>query len=216
MYLEANDSVDFTILVLSTASWPLTPPTTQFNLPSELVKSYERFQSFYTTKHSGRKLTWLTNLSRGEMKANYSKHSRVPYTFTVSTYQMGILLTYNTADVHSYEQLQSITNLNKESLDGALGVLVKAGVLLVEPKGSVPGADPAQTFALNLEYKSKKLRVNLNQAVKMEQKQESDETHKTVEEDRRMLIQVRLHTPPHPPVSITSLSFTYLLAWSIF
>jgi cullin 1 len=80
--------------------------------------------------------------------------------------------------------------LNKESLDGALGVLVKAGVLLVEPKGSVPGADAKQMFALNLEYKSKKLRVNLNQAVKMEQKQESDETHKTVEEDRRMLIQV--------------------------
>jgi cullin 1 len=182
-------------LVLSTASWPLTPPTTKFNLPSELVKSYERFQSFYTTKHSGRKLTWLTNLSRGEMKANYSKHSRVPYTFTVSTYQMGILLTYNTADVHSYEQLQAITNLNKESLDGALGVLVKAGVLLVEPKGSAPGADAKQTFALNLEYKSKKLRVNLNQAVKMEQKQESDETHKTVEEDRRMLIQVLRHPP---------------------
>jgi cullin 1 len=195
LYLEIDVAVDFTILVLSTASWPLTPPTTQFNLPSELVKSYDSFQSFYTTKHSGRKLTWLTNLSRGEMKANYSKHSRVPYTFTVSTYQMGILLTYNAADVHSYEQLQSITNLNKESLDGAVGVLVKAGVLLVEPKGTVPGADAKQTFALNLEYKSKKLRVNLNQAVKMEQKQESDETHKTVEEDRRMLIQVRPQSP---------------------
>jgi len=190
--------VDFSILVLSTASWPLTPPATQFNLPSELVKSYERFQNFYTTKHSGRKLTWLTNLSRGEMKANYSKHSRVPYTFTVSTYQMGILLTYNTADVHTYDDLQTITNLNKESLDGALGVLVKSGVLLVEPRGSMPGAVAGQSFALNLEYKSKKLRVNLNQGIKTEQKQESDETHKTVEEDRRMLIQV-IPSPPRNP-----------------
>jgi cullin 1 len=77
-------------------------------------------------------------------------------------------------------------------------VLVKAGVLLVEPKGSVPGADAKHTFALNLEYKSKKLRVNLNQAVKMEQKQESDETHKTVEEDRRMLIQVPPQSPQVP------------------
>jgi cullin 1 len=124
------------------------------------------------------------------MKARYSKHSRVPYTFIVSTYQMGILLTFNTADVRSYEELQTITNLNKESLDGSLGVLVKAGVLLIEPKGQIPGSNPGQNLILNLDYKSKKLRVNLNQGIKTEQRQESDETHKTIEEDRRMLIQV--------------------------
>jgi cullin 1 len=124
------------------------------------------------------------------MKANYSKHSRVPYTFTVSTYQMGILLSYNSADVHTYEELQAITNLNKDSLDGALGVLVKSGVLLIQPKGEIPGASVGQKLSLNLDYKSKKLRVNLNQGIKTEQKQESDETHKTIEEDRRMLIQV--------------------------
>lgn len=196
-------TVDFSILVLSTASWPLQPPTTTFNLPDELIKSYDRFHSFYTTKHSGRKLTWITNLSRGEMKANYSKHSRVPYTFTVSTYQMGILLTYNTADTHTYEDLQAITGLNKESLDGALGVLVKTGVLLIEPKGEVPGTSVGQKLSLNLEYKSKKLRVNLNQGIKMEQKQESDETHKTIEEDRRMLIQVT----PVPFLLLPALDF---------
>jgi cullin 1 len=182
---------------LSTASWPLTPPTTTFNLPSEVIKSYDRFHSFYTTKHSGRKLTWLTNLSRGEMRANYSKYARVPYTFVVSTYQMGILLSYNTADVHNYEELQSITNLNKESLDGALGVLVKAGVIFIEPKGEAPGASTDQKLSLNLDFKSKKLRVNLNQGIKTEQKQESDETHKTIEEDRRMLIQVLLYLSLH-------------------
>jgi cullin 1 len=108
----------------------------------------------------------------------------------VSTYQMGILLAYNNADVHTYEELQQITNLNNDSLDGALGGLVKSSVLLIEPKGATPGATPNQKFSLNLDYKSKKLRVNLNLGIKTEQKQESDETHKTIEEDRRMLIQV--------------------------
>jgi len=204
--------VDFSILVLSTASWPLTPPTTSFNLPNELIKSYDRFHSFYTTKHSGRKLTWLTNLSRGEMKANYSKHSRVPYTFTVSTYQMGILLPYNTTDTHTYEELQAITNL-KDSLDGALGVIVKAGVLLIEPRNQTPGQTPGQKFHLNLDYKSKKLRVNLNQGIKTEQKQESDETHKTIEEDRRMLIQVSQRLHSFKDLSWHYLSFYYDLSF---
>jgi cullin 1 len=112
---------------------------------------------------------------------------------------MGILLTYNTADVRTYEELQAITDLSKEALDGALGVLVRATVLLIEPKGQTPGAEEGQKFTLNLDYKSKKLRVNLNQQIKTEQKLESDETHKTIEEDRRMLIQVS--SPVFPSTS---------------
>jgi cullin 1 len=61
----SEDSLDFNILVLGTGQWPLTVPTSGFNIPSELLKTFERFQNFYQAKHSGRKLNWLFQLSKG-------------------------------------------------------------------------------------------------------------------------------------------------------
>ncbi|KAF9975240.1 hypothetical protein BGZ73_001176 [Actinomortierella ambigua] len=188
---DASDmGVDFSILVLGTASWPLQPPSTSFNLPDDLVKTYERFQKFYQDKHSGRKLNWLFQLSKADLRTNYAKASKVGYTFQVSTYQMGILLQYNNALSYTLEELQTQTNLNMDQLAGALGILVKAKVLLLEGGSSV--GESGSRYELNTDFKSKKVRVNLNLPLKAEQKVETEETHKTIEEDRKLLMQAAI------------------------
>ena len=188
--MESEDAkpVDASYAILGTGFWPLNPPNTDFTPPAEISKAYGRFQTFYGQKHSGRKLTWLWQLCKGEVKANYCKNTKTPYTFQVSTYQMAILLLFNECDKNSYDDIKKATQLQADVLDPALGIFVKAKVLLSSPEGEKPG--PGKMYHLNYDFKSKKIRVNLNIPVKSEQKQEVDETHKTIEEDRKLLMQV--------------------------
>jgi cullin 1 len=186
--------VDATYSILGTGFWPLSAPGTDFTPPAEIVKAYERFNSFYGQKHNGRKLTWLWQLCKGEVKANYCKNTKTPYTFQVSTYQMAILLLFNESDKNSYETIAEATRLATDVLDPSIGILVKAKVLTMIPEGG-DKVGPGKMLHLNYDFKSKKIRVNLNIGIKSEQKQEIDETHKTIEEDRKLLMQVSTPRP---------------------
>jgi cullin 1 len=207
---DRKAEIDAYYQILGTGFWPLQPPTTPFIPPPTIVKTYERFQNFYNNKHGGRKLTWLWHLCKGEIRANYIKMGKVPYTFQVSTHQMAILLMFNDSDTVAYDDIAATTTLQKETLDPSIGIMLKAKVL-----NSVPEGAPIQSgtsFSLNHGFKSKKVKVNLNVCttlvkirriverlltlcltqvqIKSEQKQEAEETHKTIEEDRKMLMQV--------------------------
>jgi hypothetical protein len=46
------------------------------------------------------------------------------------------------------------------------------------------------TFSINLAFTSKRLKIKLTNAVQKETKQENDQTHKAVEEDRKIYLQV--------------------------
>lgn len=184
-----NDKVvDSTFSILGTGFWPLTAPSTDFQAPADIAAEIERFTRFYKHKHEGRKLTWLWHLCKGEIKTGYCKSSKTPFTFQVSIYQMAILLVFNEKDTHSYDDILTATQLSAEVLDQALAIILKAKVLTVEG-GDKPG--PGKILKLNYDFKSKKIRVNLNLGGVKESKQEEVETNKTIEEDRKLVLQVR-------------------------
>ncbi|KAI2635980.1 Cullin-domain-containing protein [Xylaria nigripes] len=182
-----KQSLDSSYSILGTSFWPLTAPHTTFNPPAEIRTDLDRFSLFYKNKHEGRKLTWLWQLCKGEVKTGYCKSSKTPYTLQVSVYQMAILLLFNDKDIHTYEDILSATQLTNEVHDAAMGILLKAKILFMKPDGEKPG--PGKTFHLNYDFKSKKIRVNLNISTKTESKQEEVDTNKTIEEDRQLVLQ---------------------------
>ena len=130
---QNHDDMDitFSIMVLGTNFWPLNPPSHDFVIPVEVLSTYDRFQKYYQTKHSGRKLTWLWNYSKNELRTN---HLNQKYILMTSSYQMAVLLQYNQNDTMSLEDLVAATSISKDILSQVLAVLVKAKILINDEK----------------------------------------------------------------------------------
>jgi len=187
-YIKDQCEVDFSVLVLATGSWPLSPAHTTCSMPLELEVVREEFLKFYTNQYSGRKLSFLTQVSKGEVKCTYSKPAQ--YLLQCSFYQMAILVLFNSQDVLTAEDIQTQTTLAKPILLSTLATLTKTKVLLMD----TPTIMPTSSFRINKDFRSKKIRVLINIRVPDEpqQGQTDDQTHQIVEEDRRLQIQAAI------------------------
>ncbi|XP_054724401.1 cullin-1-like [Uloborus diversus] len=177
--------LDFSISVISSSSWPFQQSIT-FSLPQELEQSVQQFTNFYCAHYSGRKLHWLHGMSRGELSARcFDK----PYTFQASTFQMAVLLQFNTCDRLSVSQLEESTGIKTEILMQILQALVKLKLLKVPDIKSV---NQFSQVSLCLGYRNKKLKVSINVPIKSEIKSEQETVQRHVEEDRKLLIQAAI------------------------
>lgn len=191
--------INFSIMVLGTNFWPLNAPNNEFNIPADILPVYNRFSQYYQTKHSGRKLTWLWNYSKNELRTNYLNQK---YILMTSSYQMAVLLQYNDNDTLSLDELATATAISKDVLTQVLAILVKAKILINEEKDQYD-LNPSKPFPSSTlvttqlswgvaDFKSKKIRVNLNLPIKAEVKAESADVLKTVDEDRKYVIQATI------------------------
>ena len=124
-------------MVLGSNTWLLDCAESALTLPSDLLPIYEHFTLFYQHLHNGRKLTWLWQYSRCELRTRFAE---TPYTLLTSTYQAAILCQYNAADVYTLDELARATSIPKSYLKAILSTLVKPKILL----------EDGETYRLNV------------------------------------------------------------------
>ncbi|CAG8456136.1 9200_t:CDS:10 [Ambispora leptoticha] len=189
-YLKAkplNLGVDFTILVLTAGAWPLTQvSTTDFQLPLELEKSVSYFESFYNEHHSGRKLTWLWHLSKADVKLGYLDKR---YEFSVSLYQLGVLLLFNAVDMLTFKEISEHTRLNEQELKRVLKPLIDLAALIITPTGSLK---ESTEIKLNMEFSNKRTKIKISSSLQSDSPQENDATRRAVDEDRKLYLQASI------------------------
>ncbi|CAF4239737.1 unnamed protein product, partial [Adineta steineri] len=169
--------VNFSIMVLTSNSWSF-PEIPSLVIPTELKSTWNSFINFYNHVHNGRKLIWLHQYSKGELQTSFTSQK---YIFQVSTYQMAVLLLFNKFLIWTVERLHDETQIKLDTL------------LQVISNEDFKHTNIQMNYVIHLsnDFKSKKLRLNLNVPLKYID-QKSISVDDTINNDRRMVIQATI------------------------
>eukprot|EP00879_Flechtneria_rotunda_P001881 GHRR01002052.1.p1 GENE.GHRR01002052.1~~GHRR01002052.1.p1 ORF type:complete len:737 (+),score=264.98 GHRR01002052.1:271-2481(+) len=184
--------LDLSVQVLTTGSWP-TQSSAKCVLPSQLDAACEVFKKYYTDTHSGRRLSWQTNMGTADLKAMF-QGGKEKHELTVSTYQMVILLLFNDAEQLSYREIAEATEITAPDLKRSLQSLACAkgkNVLRKEPMSKE--VEETDMFSFNDTFTSKLYKIKIGTiSAQKEGEQEKLETRHKVEEDRKPQIEAAI------------------------
>ncbi|KAK5638922.1 hypothetical protein RI129_013217 [Pyrocoelia pectoralis] len=185
-----SDNIDlgitFNIHVLQAGAWPFGQSNvTSFALPQQLERSVQMFESFYHKRFNGRKLTWLHHLCQAELRLGYLKK---PYLITMQTFQMAILLMFETTNSLTCGEIRDTLQLNNEQIQRYANSLVECKFLLADTEE----LNTNTSLRLNTEYSNKRTRFRITAAIQKETPQEVEHTMNSVEEDRKLYLQAAI------------------------
>ncbi|KAF3778828.1 Cullin-3A [Nymphaea thermarum] len=189
--IDTSDGPTLAVQVLTTGSWP-TQPSATCNLPAEIMGVCEKFRTYYLGTHTGRRLSWQTNMGTADLKATFGKGQK--HELNVSTYQMCVLMLFNSADRLTYREIEQSTEIPASDLKRCLQSLacVKGkNVLLKVPMSKDIGED--DTFLFNEKFTCKLYKIKIGTVVaQKETEPEKQETRQRVEEDRKPQIEAAI------------------------
>ena len=154
---QRAEAVELAASVLTRGSWPLADAP-QCVLPPSIAIACEAFKQFYGHRHSGRRLHWLTSHGSGELKCSFDKGKKE---LQVHTYQMCILVLYNSATSYTFQQIREMTSIPEAELRRHLLSLAHPKVKVLAKTPSTKEVHDDHTFAWNDAYTSPLYRVKI-------------------------------------------------------
>lgn len=188
---ENQLGIGFVVYVLQAGAWPLgLPPSSgPFDIPQQLEKSIQAFETFYHAQFNGRKLTWLHHLCQGELKFNYLKK---PYLVTVQTYQMALLLLFEHCDSIQCREAAASLRLSHDQLVKHATSLVDCKILKKSTDGEL---EEDTILSLNFDYYNKRTKFRITGTLQRDVPHECHDvetTHRSVDDDRKLYLQAAI------------------------
>jgi len=155
---EKKDDLQFNVNVCTTGYWPsrAIPPA---NLPSDVSNVCDRFKRFYLNQHSGHKLDWRLDQGQAELQVVFS--AKVRRTLVVTTYQMMIMLVFNSAKTPTFKQILDITGIPRNDIFNHLMSLAHPKVAVLAKRPNLNTLEDTHQFRINPAYTNKLLKVQV-------------------------------------------------------
>ncbi|CAF1268122.1 unnamed protein product, partial [Adineta ricciae] len=175
--------LDFSIYILQANSWPVSQSQNNtFSVPPLLEKSIRSFELFYNEQYSGRKLSWLHNLSTVDVRMFYFDR---PYFVTMSTYQMATLILFNDHQKLSFKELEESTRLSTKELEKQLSILIENKLLLRDDTEF----QPQTIISLNTDFKNKRTKFKISTTTSKEVHHDIETAEQAADEHRKFYLQ---------------------------
>jgi len=144
--------------VCTTGYWP-SRAIIPANLPSDVALACEKFKRFYLNQHNGHKLDWRLDQGQAELQVVFNPKTR--RTLVVSTYQMMIMLVFNSTKTVTYKQILDITGIPRNEIINHLLSLAHPKVGVLDKKPASGTLEDNHMFRINPAYMSQLLKVNI-------------------------------------------------------
>lgn len=178
---SSDELIQLDVNVCTAAYWPAAKSSINIKHPHALQYVSDKFKRYYLHKHSGHKLDWRYDQGQAEIVIDFNEADPVKSrkTLSVSTYQMMIILLFNTNKRVTLKQMVDMTGIPLIELSNHLLSLChpKVSVLLKKPNTKQLADD--HLFQLNSAYKNplRKIVIPVMRINDVEASENTEENH---------------------------------------